>query len=1060
MPYSSLNGDYPLAVLRVSRPHAGYNYRGLYTRWLPISGFIPNDGAIGVRTGGAADGDPDANTTVAAGTGWVYDAGDLTMDDAQKEPRFFCQRGRMSGTFTGTNLFVRAQIMSGWGRFAVYVDGAYCCTISCDAEDHGAFLESQMRDALVVDGLANTGHTVDIYAVNSIAGQGGFVSITGFKVMEPTVQDADFFVWNHDHIPTHGTDYKTPGFNEDYLLIRAPGSTSDRPPLNAFARSNKFTAGVLTRAVTRLQTATLPATLVNAATGTAITAQSLDGVAPNTLPLPTLDFGVAIPVRFVGVGITADTTAQLSVAYQYSDPNGAISSDTTYTVSAWPEPLPPNQASAAQGQPYTGTVDGWYADDSGPGGVRRIFNTKTAIMYFNGLPGISSATYSTTIPISNCVVTVMKDSGWGAGTAYIYGWNSSGARVLAGYIGSATGVITSADGVGGGFAYSYPGTIYTDATWVASAVPLRDFHIRIRGNTAAPLALLSVATTYGGQKWTAVTDTHTLQLKSKAVPPTFAPNPRIGPGGFVISDMPSRTTKDMSVPYDNANATHTVVRSRFPTYAVYYGPGNTELLAKYDLLIIEPTAVTRAQVAYWQSLGIKVLGYVSFGEEDGKRVDPFDLGSQVEGPAVDDGLGTGGYASYYNKMGNLCGESSECQHDRQRVEGVKACALLNPKYLTAPGRCSKACTKDWREGYITWEAGGACGGGFTKNDKWVRDAMTACSNATCSGYAPLNQKCTQWEEAEVKWGQDFQSTTTFPDQNGIWSSTFINPSVLRWREKLRDFYLPPVMDAGALHTETVTLVEHTGTVDGLRMVGRVTQYPIDDDDNIAVKSNDETITYVKNVDYSFDPVTGVFTMGLTTLVPGATTLPPTPVKITYMKKGLQCDGVFMDTVDTVDVYPSETFQQGMVDTIGFLKGIWPNKHFCSNRGFTVFERTVKFCSSIMFETFISDYNFVTGEYGMIDDPGAIEWNNNIKEQLRTLRETNTFDVFALNYAPNGPEGDEMRRIINEKCYTDGYLSWTSVISLQDPLPNEEFTLSIPGRLRTNIWSLRRTINIP
>lgn len=672
---------------------------------------------------------------------------------------------------------------------------------------------------------------------------------------------------------------------------------------------------------------------------------------------------------------------------------------------------------------------GWVKDNGGPGGTRRAFSTAIG----------KTVTFTTSA--TSITVDVIKDYGWGKANVLV---NGTQFAVLDSHTTGAAG--------------SYPTVVSGMASGTKTIV------FSTVNGSAKPFVFGSV-TMNETANFSSVNESITAEFSMRHIPPFTPPNVRINqtdtattPKGMITWDAITGNEIDLSdktKPRSNQGVVERRVYSRFPTFCVYYGAGKTDILDQYDLLVIEPKAVSRKQVAAWQAKGIKVYGYVSFGEEDGERLDKWDLGATDIGPHRDDQLGTGGYASYYLKGGYESGEASECNHDRQRVEGVKACALSNPKYNTGAGRCSKACNKDWKLGYATWSAGGACGGGFTKANKWQRDAMRACSNTTCSGYTPINQKCTQFLEADVQWSQDFQMMDTFPDQNGIWNSTFINPLAPRWKEKLNTFYLPYTLGTQQQYTESLPLIAHTGATDGAKLVVQVSHYPIDDEEIMLVQTADGAHTYIANLDYSYDADNGIFSLALDAGVNDGIAAPAagTTVKITYMKKGLNCDGVFMDTVDTVDVYPRADFQVAFANMINDLKSMWSNKMFCSNRGFSILDSIIGSCSHVMFETFISDYDFTTGEYGLITDQGAIDWNNGIKEQLKTLRKTHKFDVIALNYAPNDASGDAIRSIVTEKCYADGYMSWTSVISLQDPLAPIPVNLG-KGKIRSNLWKLQ------
>ncbi|AVH85339.1 hypothetical protein RsoM2USA_411 [Ralstonia phage RsoM2USA] len=747
-------------------------------------------------------------------------------------------------------------------------------------------------------------------------------------------------------------------------------------------------------------TLTVPANLVKQ-DGTSYTSPiSIGDIAPGA----QYDFAYSID------GSTQpDSTSYIATfSALYPDPLGStnLSSTNTYDV---------NSSAIV----FTGA---WNKDQGAPNSTWRAFTTGTN----------QKASFVT--DATSFVITLQKEFGWGS------------AKVMVGSTQYAT--LTSNDAVGGGF--------LQDVT--VSGLPSGTKTIDIISTTAAAKPFVFTKLSYTKTStYSQVNENVVLNYAYSYVPPFAPKNPRLQ-GGMVTWDASNRTDLDITIPRDNSNLTEYRVYSRFPTYCVYYFQGKQDILSQYDIVIIEPSAVSRQQVKAWQDKGIKVFGYVSFGEEDGERPDIFDLASSALGPHKDDQGGPGGYASYYNKGGNLFGEASECQLDNQRVLGTKTCAVGNPKYFTGTGRCSTSCTNDWRDGYITQQAGGTCKAGFTIHNNWIRDAMTACSNKSCPSYTPVNQKCTQYVPSDVKWGQDYSmATPNYPDQNGIWGSSFINPIAPRWKQKLQNFYMPTVFGTGQNFTETYTCASHTNSDGSTKLVFRLNNYPIDDNETFTVKSADGTIEYKKNLDYSYDATAGVIAIEPTAGVDAGYTAPVagTQFSVTYQKKGLQCDGIFMDTVDTVDVYPSEQFNQAMADMINSLKASNPTKYFCSNRGFSVLDKIISSCSHVMFETFLSEYNWDTGQYYEITDPDSVSFNDGIKKQLRNLRRQHKFDVFALNYCDNGPSGDALRQKINDQCYAEGYMSWTSTIDLNDPLPVIPMNVNPGGAIRSNTWMMLR-----
>lgn len=908
---------------------------------------------------------------------WTADSGDITLPNSRKEPRVFCTKGKMQTTVSGTAVYVRLQLNSGWGTASVYIDGVKPSTISgivtaldtlnCNSDTYTGVIGTQYMDILVADGIPDGNHLVEIYANNS--------------------SDKAFFVTSG----VKGRGYRQ--FSKTFNAWRTAPSTKTN--YNTITLSNQGAEDIVNT------TLTIPSKIVKQ-DGTSYGGSiNIGKIAAGT--------NYTLPYTIDGTSEPSSEVITLGLSASYADPTGStsISGDVSYGVS--------NVALT-----YTGS---WNKDNSTPTGVLRAFNSAVG-------NSVSFATDQTSFTI-----TVQREYGWGSANVTVAGTTYA--------------TVTSNDPVGGQFL----------KVLTVTGLPAGMKTVKLVTTTSGskPFVFTNITVT-AVKKFSVVSENIALNYNFSDVP-AFPPTGVNITNGVIGYTAPTNTQIDYSIPRTNEGLVGERIYTRFPTFAVYYSTGQADILSEYDILIIEPSAVTKKQVLAWQAKGIKVIGYISFGEEDGTRGTPFDLGDSSVVPFKDDGGGPGGYASYYNKGGNFFGETSECQNDRQKLENVKACAVSNPKYLTGAGRCSPCCSWDYRDGYATQSIGGACGKGYTIANNWQRDAMKACVNKTCPQYLPLNQKCTQYQQSDGSYGQDYSLLTTdFPDQNGIWGSTFINPLAPRWEQKILTEYLPSVFGSPVPYTETLTLASFTAS-SGATFVCRVTNYPFDDGEPFVVTSADGTYTWTANLDFSYDAKTGVISFNPQTppLDTGVPTLANgTTVKVVYSRMGLGCDGMFMDTVDTVDVYPSPAFQKGMSDMINRLKSHYPNKAFTSNRGFTVLDDMIQSCDYVMFESFLSDYNFDTNVYSLVTDQDSINYNLGIKDQLFRLRKTHKFDVFGLNYCSNGSDGDAIRQKVMEQCYEDGFMSWTSTIDLNQPIPIKPGIVNLQGALRTNAWEIQKS----
>lgn len=724
-----------------------------------------------------------------------------------------------------------------------------------------------------------------------------------------------------------------------------------------------------------------------------------DGQPFPTLSTPTLGPGQEL-VTTVSPYLTAVTnsgvvTRTLQITGEYEDPDGTIPYPTNYDY--------------VRGSPNFTVSNHWWDET-----------------VLSNIPCLGATSNLAKLTITNAVgvlkVTVYRD--WGYGTF----------KVLI-------------DGVQ--FGTTWPTTNTGPDTYEYTITDLgttpKTVVIQKAGGSELHVVKVTLTT---NKMFSSQTETITLNYDVQHVPPLPVLNTRVEDHQVkfdpadVNADDPYGTTTGM--PMSNIGINKTEISYRFPTFIVCYQAGFEKLIEEYDIAVIEPKAVSIQQVKRWQSLGIKVLAYVSFGEEDGVRPNIWALEDTATGPYIGNGAGPGGYAGYYMKAGYKSRERSECLHDNQALLDQKTCANANPKYLTGLGRCSNACSKDWRDGYLAWSEGGACGGGYTRSNNWQRDALKACTNSACPGYAPLNQGCSEYEQCDG-WLQDFSvMTTNFPDENGIWSSYYVNPfKGAGWYERIRDHYLPIVFGEPTRHTDVQFVTEAHTTPSGVVYGFQLPDAPFDKDDNFIVKNAAGTVL-VGGVDYTTDHETGVVLIQTDGITGGQT------FKVSYTTLRLNADGVFMDTVDTVDIYPDPAYQDAAAQLILDMKQLYPHKLFCSNRGFTILDKTIKACEYVMFETFLSEYDWDNGQYYQITDPGTIAFNDQIHDQLKRLRETNTFDVLALNYCSNGPEGDELRQYIADTCRKYGYLSWSSTILLNQPLPIQPLTFT-DGQIRSNVW---------
>lgn len=121
------------------------------------------------------------------------------------------------------------------------------------------------------------------------------------------------------------------------------------------------------------------------------------------------------------------------------------------------------------------------------------------------------------------------------------------------------------------------------------------------------------------------------------------------------------------------------------------------------------------------------------------------------------------------------------------------------------------------------------------------------------------------------------------------------------------------------------------------------------------------------------------------------------------------DGIFMDTVDSVDRFP-ETFN-AMCNLILRIREEFPEIKMVLNRGFTVVPTLYEALDGVMFELFSTYYNLTTFKYDVLDEKSVqFMYNRSAGVSiLNAVRQKKYFPVFGLEYYPrDGFESDKQK----------------------------------------------------
>lgn len=138
---------------------------------------------------------------------------------------------------------------------------------------------------------------------------------------------------------------------------------------------------------------------------------------------------------------------------------------------------------------------------------------------------------------------------------------------------------------------------------------------------------------------------------------------------------------------------------------------------------------------------------------------------------------------------------------------------------------------------------------------------------------------------------------------------------------------------------------------------------------------------------------------------------------------LGADGLFLDTLDTVDVakYGSATIG-GMVSLVKLLHDTYPDAKLVANRGFSILEYIAPYIDGMMFESFNTTWNFTTNK---ADDLSENANNYNIGMAVNVInkqRQYHYFPVFALDYV-NDYEIDYMAQTYFDRSWQYDFIPY-------------------------------------
>ncbi len=152
-----------------------------------------------------------------------------------------------------------------------------------------------------------------------------------------------------------------------------------------------------------------------------------------------------------------------------------------------------------------------------------------------------------------------------------------------------------------------------------------------------------------------------------------------------------------------------------------------------------------------------------------------------------------------------------------------------------------------------------------------------------------------------------------------------------------------------------------------------------------------------------------------------------------------CDGIFMDTVDTVEIY--QNTKKGMIDLIANIRKKYPDIKIVQNRGFSVIADTAPYIDSVMYEDFSIDYDWENDTYSKADEGKLVSTGifavtlNKIRYKYQNGKPTlkkPLFTVVALDYA--NPDQKDLIQFCYDRAWEYDFVPYVSTIQLDEVFP--------------------------
>ncbi|MHB8896721.1 MAG: endo alpha-1,4 polygalactosaminidase [Candidatus Geothermincolia bacterium] len=129
-------------------------------------------------------------------------------------------------------------------------------------------------------------------------------------------------------------------------------------------------------------------------------------------------------------------------------------------------------------------------------------------------------------------------------------------------------------------------------------------------------------------------------------------------------------------------------------------------------------------------------------------------------------------------------------------------------------------------------------------------------------------------------------------------------------------------------------------------------------------------------------------------------------EIPYILSKGPVDGLLMDMLDTVDVYPG--IRPGMVELVREIREWYPDLLLMPNRGFSILQEVLPYVDALKYEEMSSGYDFGQGKY-------LYSRNESEQELLCDALERKDLPVFVLDHVSTSPLDEAMARNDRKRC---------------------------------------------